>query len=83
MFVGGVVQEEGSDYEVRDGTIHFTRSLAREGKLGFWRWLSMFLGLVGTYRPHEDGRRPVPLRRPGTGGRARSRCTRAAPSHEA
>ena len=54
VFVGGVVQEEGSDYEVRGGTIHFTRSLAREGKLGFWRWLSMFLGLVGTYRPHEE-----------------------------
>jgi hypothetical protein len=45
----------------------FTRALAREGRLGFWRWLSIFLGIAGTYRAHEtvdivyelDGRRLV------------------------
>ena len=45
----------------------FNRSLAREGRLGFWRWLSMLLGIAGTYRKHDsidvafssDGRRQV------------------------
>ncbi len=32
----------------------FNRTLAREGKLGFWRWLSMFIGAAGTYRKHDN-----------------------------
>ena len=31
----------------------FPRQLAEEGKLGFWRWASMWLGIAGTYRKHE------------------------------
>jgi hypothetical protein len=31
----------------------FPRPLAQEGKLGFWRWAGMWLGVVGTYRKHE------------------------------
>ncbi len=31
----------------------FSRSLAQEGKLGFWRWAGMWLGVIGTYRKHE------------------------------
>lgn len=67
VFVNGVQQVEGTDYEVVGSTILFPRELAREGKLGFWRWLSMLLGVAGTYRKHEavtvvynhDGRRMV------------------------
>ena len=36
----------------RDALV-FDRPLAQEGKLGFWRWLSMLLGIAGTYRKHE------------------------------
>ena len=32
----------------------FPRAIAREGRLGFWRWLSMFLGIAGSYRRHEN-----------------------------
>ena len=53
VFVNGVEQREGADYTVRDDRIVFNRALAQEGKLGFWRWLSMFLGIAGTYRKHE------------------------------
>ena len=53
VFVNGVPQAEGTDYEVVGGTLLFTRPLAREGKLGFWRWLSMLLGVAGTYRKHD------------------------------
>jgi len=32
----------------------FQRSLAGEGKLGFWRWLSLCLGVAGTYRKNDS-----------------------------
>jgi hypothetical protein len=54
VYVNGVRQEQGRDYRVEGRAIVFTRALAREGRLGFWRWLSIFLGLAGTYREHED-----------------------------
>ena len=31
----------------------FPRPIAQEGRLGFWRWTSMWLGVAGTYRKHE------------------------------
>ena len=53
VFVNGVQQVPGRDFEVLGRTLLFTRPLAREGRLGFWRWLSMFLGVAGTYRKHD------------------------------
>ena len=53
VFVNGVAQAEGDDYQVIGSSLVFPRALAREGKLGFWRWLSMLLGVAGTYRKHE------------------------------
>ena len=54
MFVNGVEQREGEDYRVEDGYLVFNRSLAQEGKLGFWRWTSIFFGIAGSYRKHEN-----------------------------
>ena len=34
-------------------TLVFHRELAPEGRLGFWRWLSLFLGVAGTYRKND------------------------------
>jgi hypothetical protein len=53
VFINGIEQRKGEDYRLEDGRLVFNRSLAQEGKLGFWRWLSMFLGIAGTYRKHE------------------------------
>ena len=53
VFVNGVEQHEGVDFRRKDDQLIFNRSLAQEGNLGFWRWLSMFLGIAGTYRKHE------------------------------
>lgn len=54
VFVNGVPQREGSDYELTadGGTLLFARALAQEGRLGFWRW---FLGAwgIGTYRRND------------------------------
>ena len=67
VYVNGVRQQEGKDFVRRDGELLFSRSLAQEGRLGFWRWLSLFLGVAGTYRQNDsvdvvyqrDGRRIV------------------------
>jgi hypothetical protein len=76
VFLNGVPQRAGRDFR-RDGNeLVFERPLAREGRLGFWRWLSLFLGVAGTYRQNDsvdvvyevNGRRHVasglPLRTP-------------------
>ena len=53
VYVNGVPQRRGEDYRVKGGTLVFSRALATEGKLGPIRWLSMFLGIAGTYRQHD------------------------------
>jgi hypothetical protein len=67
VYVNGVRQREGADFVREDGTLVFGRRLSREGRLGFWRWLSIFLGVAGTYKQNDsvdvvyevDGRRTV------------------------
>lgn len=65
VYVNGVPQRQGEDYEVGDGVLLFERPLAKEGRLGLWRW---FLGAwgIGTYRDndavdvrYESGGRPM------------------------
>jgi hypothetical protein len=53
VFVNGVPQRAGVDFDVVGRSLVFRRELAREGRLGFWRWLSLFLGVAGTYRKHD------------------------------
>jgi hypothetical protein len=67
VYVAGVRQTRGVDYEQIGRALVFPRAIAQEGRLGFWRWLSMWLGIAGTYRKHEtvdvvyevNGRRQV------------------------
>ena len=55
VFVNGVRQEQGKDYRLEGRALVFPdRLLKKEGRLGFWRWTSMFLGLVGTYRQNDS-----------------------------
>ena len=53
VYVNGVVQTEGTDYEVRAGEIVFTRQILKEDRVGFGRWLAMYIGIFGTYRKNE------------------------------
>ena len=53
VFVNGIPQVEGRDYRREGGSLVFDRLLAKEGKLGAIRWLSMLLGVAGTYRPND------------------------------
>ena len=67
VYVNGIRQQPGTDFVRRGDELVFHRSLAKEGKLGFWRWTSLFLGIAGTYRQNDsvdvvydvDGRRVV------------------------
>lgn len=54
VFVNGVEQARGVDYEVVGRSVVFPRPIAQEGRLGFWRWTSMWLGIAGSYRKHEN-----------------------------
>ena len=53
VFVNGVPQARGVDYEQLGRTLVFETELAQEGRLGFWRWLSLFVGVAGTYRKND------------------------------
>src|SRR5215471_6151326 len=67
VYVNGVRQQDGVDFVRRGDELVFSRSMKKEGKLGFWRWTSLFLGIAGTYRQNDsvdvvydvDGRRVV------------------------
>lgn len=72
VYVNGVPQQEGSDFRVEGGALVFARELRSEGRLGFWRWLSMSIGVAGTYRKNDsvdvvyevNGRRQVAAKLP-------------------
>jgi hypothetical protein len=67
VYVNGVRQAPGRDFDRLGEELVFRRVLAQEGRLGPIRWLSMLLGVAGTYRKHEavdviyeeNGRRTV------------------------
>jgi hypothetical protein len=54
VYVNGILQRPGVDFERVADQLVFTKELAHEGRLGFWRWLSLFLGVAGTYRRHDS-----------------------------
>jgi hypothetical protein len=54
VYLNGVRQAEGRDYRLVGSELVFARPLEREGRLGFWRWLSLFLGIAGTYRQNDS-----------------------------
>jgi acyl CoA:acetate/3-ketoacid CoA transferase len=53
VFVNGIEQQRGVDYVVKGDSLFFRAVLVREGRLGFWRWLSMFIGIINTYRAND------------------------------
>lgn len=54
VYVNGVAQRRGTDYELRGRELVFSKPLAKEGRLGPLRWLSIFLGIAGTYRKNDS-----------------------------
>jgi hypothetical protein len=54
VYVNGVAQRRGVDYEIRGRELVFAKPLAKEGRLGPLRWLLIFLGIAGTYRKNDS-----------------------------
>ena len=54
VYLNGVPQTEGRDFRLEGRTLVFSDDLKTEGKLGFWRWLSMWVGVAGTYRQNDS-----------------------------
>jgi hypothetical protein len=52
VYVNGVPQQLGVDYEVLNGELHFERELVRE-KLSAWAWFLGFWG-IGTYNRNDE-----------------------------
>ena len=52
VYVNGVPQELGVDYEVSGGELVFERELVQE-KLGPWAWFLGFWG-IGTYKRNDE-----------------------------
>ncbi len=52
VYVNGVLQHLGRDYEVRDGALRFSRRLAKD-TISKRRWLVGAFG-VGTYRQNDS-----------------------------
>jgi hypothetical protein len=53
VYVNGVRQVEGRDFDRRGDRLLFARELAQEGRVGFWRWVLGAFG-VGTYRKDDQ-----------------------------
>lgn len=53
VFISGVQQTEGRDYDIVGREIVFRRQIVKEHNIGVSRWLAMYLGLWGTYRKNE------------------------------
>lgn len=52
IYINGVEQAEGADFEVGPHEIVFARPLIKE-TVTPGRWMAMYLGLFGTYRKNE------------------------------
>ncbi len=52
VYVNGIPQQLGVDYEVREGALVFDREL-RKDRISGWRWLLGAWG-VGTYRQNDS-----------------------------
>ena len=54
VWINGVEQREGDDYVVKGAQLEFDQPLAKEGRLGLFRWALMFFGIAGTYRKNDS-----------------------------
>ena len=53
VYLNGVLQEAGRDYRIEHRMLVFPGELAKEGRLGFWRWFWGAWG-IGTYRKDDQ-----------------------------
>lgn len=56
IFVNGIKQEAGTDFEIDDEAreIVFFKPVRKESRIGWWRWLRLFLGIAGSYKQNDS-----------------------------
>jgi hypothetical protein len=79
VYVNGIEQQRGADYELDGRILVFRRPLVPEVKMSRLQWARVSLGIAGTYRKHDSvdvvyehegrrlvatGLRPRPTREP-------------------
>ena len=52
VYINGIEQTAGRDYEVKGGELVFSRQIIKE-TVTPGRWMAMYLGIFGTYRKNE------------------------------
>ena len=52
VYINGIEQTEGTDFEIRGNDLVFARPIVKE-TVTPGRWMAMYLGLFGTYRKDE------------------------------
>lgn len=53
VYVNGIKQQPDEDFELVGDDIFFLHPVRREGRLSWWRWLWISLGLVGSYGKND------------------------------
>ncbi|MFN2613030.1 MAG: hypothetical protein ABR536_06655 [Solirubrobacterales bacterium] len=53
VYINGVRQRRGVDYDVSGEHLVFREPIIKEGRLGFARWMAMLAGLFGSYGKNE------------------------------
>lgn len=53
VYVNGVEQKEGADYELIGASLVFQRVLTPEPPTSYWRWALLFLGVWSSFRRHD------------------------------
>ncbi len=57
IYLNGIEQVRDEDYEIdaEAGVIYFFKPIRKEKKLPWWRWLSIFIGVAGSYKQNDSG----------------------------
>jgi hypothetical protein len=54
VYVNGILQEYGTDYQLDGHTLVFPRPLSAEVKMTKFQFIRAALGIAGTYRKHDS-----------------------------
>ena len=52
VYINGIAQTAGTDYDIQGNNIVFARQIIKE-IIGKTQWLVMFIGVIGSYRKNE------------------------------
>lgn len=54
VYVNSITQKPGEDFEREGDTLYFFRPIRNEAKLGFFRWMIIFIGIAGSYKQNDS-----------------------------